>query len=318
MTADSKPWNAEWEVSLPLAKRLIDSQFPDLAPAEVAPLGEGWDNLAVLVNQSLVFRFPRRTLGAEVMLSELAVLPHLAPKLTTPIPSLAYVGRSSGDYPCAFAGYARLPGVTACSVDLTDSQRRAMAAPLANFLRELHAIDERQARDWGAPNDQLRRTEIPLRTERGRKELARARKLGLLSASRCDKLMRRLDDIDADPPPPADGVQRPRRLVHGDLYVRHLLINEEGELTGVIDWGDVHCGDPAIDLAAAYCYLPPDSLARFFDLYGAIDAATRRIAIMRAIQHTALLAPYANDIGDKDLLRAVLWSLERLEQCGED
>ena len=47
-----------------------------------------------------------------------------------------------------------------------------------------------------------------------------------------------------------------RSVCPGDLYVRHLLLNELCELTGVIDWGDVHLGDPAVDLMIAYSFLP--------------------------------------------------------------
>jgi aminoglycoside phosphotransferase (APT) family kinase protein len=37
-------------------------------------------------------------------------------------------------------------------------------------------------------------------------------------------------------------------LIHADLGPAHLLA-EGGELTGVIDWGDVRVGDPALDFA---------------------------------------------------------------------
>ncbi|MFC6847283.1 phosphotransferase [Streptomyces caelestis] len=39
-------------------------------------------------------------------------------------------------------------------------------------------------------------------------------------------------------------------LVHGDLGPGHLLA-QDGALTGVIDFGDAHIGDPAVDLAWA-------------------------------------------------------------------
>ena len=39
-------------------------------------------------------------------------------------------------------------------------------------------------------------------------------------------------------------------FVHGDLYSRHLLVDDAGRPCGVIDWGDCHVGDPAVDLMA--------------------------------------------------------------------
>jgi Ser/Thr protein kinase RdoA (MazF antagonist) len=58
--------------------------------------------------------------------------------------------------------------------------------------------------------------------------------------------------------------ESPARLtiVHGDLYARHVLVDERGALSGVIDWGDIHLGDPAIDLAIAHLVLRPGSSPR--------------------------------------------------------
>ena len=47
--------------------------------------------------------------------------------------------------------------------------------------------------------------------------------------------------------------------VHGDLYARHLLLDDHKKLCGVIDWGDVHLGDRALDLSIAYSFLPAEA-----------------------------------------------------------
>src|SRR6185503_15119791 len=44
--------------------------------------------------------------------------------------------------------------------------------------------------------------------------------------------------------------------VHGDLYERHVLVGDENRVSGVIDWGDVHAGDPAVDLNLLYRLFP--------------------------------------------------------------
>ncbi|MRG93080.1 macrolide 2'-phosphotransferase [Polyangium spumosum] len=38
-------------------------------------------------------------------------------------------------------------------------------------------------------------------------------------------------------------------LVHGDLHPGHLLLDEDGRVTGILDWTEAHLGDPSIDLA---------------------------------------------------------------------
>jgi hypothetical protein len=38
-----------------------------------------------------------------------------------------------------------------------------------------------------------------------------------------------------------------------------LSLGDDGQLAGVIDPGDVPLGDPAVDLAIAFTFLPPDA-----------------------------------------------------------
>ena len=53
-------WSPEQVVDESLARRLIGSQFPQLAGAAIEPLGEGWDSTVWLVDGRWSFRFPRR------------------------------------------------------------------------------------------------------------------------------------------------------------------------------------------------------------------------------------------------------------------
>ena len=56
----ANPWDPERSVSLELAQELIEAAFSNLTPVRVVPLGHGWDNTGYLVNEEIVFRFPRR------------------------------------------------------------------------------------------------------------------------------------------------------------------------------------------------------------------------------------------------------------------
>ena len=59
---------------------------------------------------------------------------------------------------------------------------------------------------------------------------------------------------------PAIGALIEGRLLHGDLARMHILVEpEHGNLTGVIDWGDLQVGDPAWDLAIARCHFASPS-----------------------------------------------------------
>jgi aminoglycoside phosphotransferase (APT) family kinase protein len=47
----------------------------------------------------------------------------------------------------------------------------------------------------------------------------------------------------------------PASLLHGDLHPRNVLL-EDGQITGIIDWGDITSGDPATDLTSIWMLFP--------------------------------------------------------------
>jgi aminoglycoside phosphotransferase (APT) family kinase protein len=92
-------------------------------------------------------------------------------------------------------------------------------------------------------------------------------------------------------------------LVHGDLYVRHILVDRNARPSGIIDWGDVHIGDVALDLSIAHSFLPAPAHEEFRRAYGTIDEATWRLARFRALLYALQLAKYAHLVADRDLQR---------------
>jgi aminoglycoside phosphotransferase (APT) family kinase protein len=290
-------WDADSELSSEEGRRLIERQFPTLAPARLEFFGVGWDNLAFLVNERFVFRFPRRRIAAGLIEREIRVLPHLAPHLSLPIPAPLFAGKPEAAYPYAFAGYPRIPGITTCQTDLSDAERARNAAPLARFLAQLHKIPvDEQTRAEG-PGDDIERANIAKRAPHVQERLrALAPQLAGVDV---DALLARLDWLAVIPPR-----AEPPCWVHGDLYARHLLLNDDRCLCGVIDWGDVHLGDPALDLSIAFSFLPPNARDTFRQVYGPIDAATWDRAQFRAIHYGVVLVSYGADVGD-DAIRAI-------------
>jgi aminoglycoside phosphotransferase (APT) family kinase protein len=291
------PWTADAELSGDQARGLIESQFPTLAPARVEALGVGWDNVAFLVNSRWVFRFPRRQIAAALIEREARVLPLLAPHLPVPIPVPVFVGIPADGYPYPFAGYEMIPGKTACHVAWTDAERARNAVPLAQFLAALHAIPVDEATRGWAPGDEIGRTNLRKRAAVAAERLRAVAALpGVIESGAILNRMERLAET-----PPLSG---PTCWVHGDLYARHILVGDDHLLCGVIDWGDVHLGDPALDLSLAFSFLPPAAHDAFRDAYGAIDDATWDRARFRALHYGALLTHYGAEVGD-DAIRRV-------------
>ena len=288
-------WSAEREVSADLARSLIETQFPQLAPAQVELLGAGWDNMAFRVNDTYVFRFPRRQFAIPFLESETRVMPAIAGRLPLPVPDPLFVGHPIDTYPWPFAGYRMIPGRTACAAALTAGQRAAAAMPLARFLATLHAVPSADALGWGVGPDTIARLAIARRTSQARESLHELTARGAIADIR--PFMAILDTA------PADYVPRSDSLVHGDLYVRHLLVDADNRLAGVIDWGDVHLGDPALDLMIAHMFLPPTAHPSFRAAYGPIAELTWQLARLRAVWHTTAVLTYTTATGDADLGR---------------
>src|SRR6266704_396718 len=76
----------------------------------------------------------------------------------------------------------------------------------------------------------------------------------------------------------APGYDGPPVWLHGDLHPANILVND-GQVSGVIDFGDITAGDPASDLSVAWMLLPADGHAIFWSAYqatgGRADDAVR-------------------------------------------
>lgn len=271
------------ELSAREAARLVDAAFPALAPARAIELGSGWDNAAFLVNGVWVFRFPRRAEAASLMENEVRIVPALARAMPVATSAPELVARGVAGFPYLFAGYRRIEGATACTLP-DERDRAALAEPLAAALRALHAAAPDI--DGEPPGDALRKADVAYRLEWLRELLRRDE-----GRAEARALLARAERFAEE----AGACARPA-WVHGDLYPRHLVVRRS--LAGIIDWGDVHVGDPAIDLSVVYGWLPPRAEERFFAIYGDADEATRARARFRAIYYAAIFARHAAESGD--------------------
>ena len=288
----SAPWEADVELETYEAQMLVEMQFPDLAPATLRPLGQGWDNWAYLVNDAYVFRFPRREIAVPLLLNEVRWLPTLASHLPLPIPQPTLVGEPEGPFPYEFAGYRLLPGTTACAVASSDAASfdADAATSLGAFVRALHAIEVPAK----APVDTIGRTDLPHRVTQ-----IEARVAGLGShIPDADRVLARARKLSKTP-----AHEEAATWVHGDLYSRHVLVDAHRAPCGVIDWGDVHAGDPALDLMIAYLMFDEAPRQAFFDAYGPTDDAMRDRARFRALFYAVALTMYGLDINDAALVR---------------
>jgi aminoglycoside phosphotransferase (APT) family kinase protein len=289
-------------VSPERAAALIERSFPALAPVQLEHLGRGWDHEVLLANGAWVFRFPRNGAAALALESELPLLPWLAPRLPLPIPVPVFAGGFDEAEGTRFVGHRLIAGTSVLDAGLGEEARGALAPALARFVRALHSIRPADAPSKPPP-DVLGRMDAAKRMPIAQERLATLGRDGVLPEDLVARLSRFIDE-PWQPLAPKDMV-----LVHADLHGRNLLVGEDGALSGVIDWTDLHEGDRAVDLASAFEVLPPRAREAFFRDYGEIDAPALVRARWRAITHMTggLVGSLAR--GDEVFVRAARQAL---------
>ncbi len=299
-------WHPDIEVTEELARKSIEDQFTALALLKtIKCIGEGWDNKVFLVNGDFVFRFPHRKVAAQLLERENVVLKQLQSKFTLEIPNPKYVGHPSQYYPYPFHGYRIIKGSSGCHASLTSTDRIASIIPLAIFLKKLHGFAEKQAEVMGAKPQVFDRSDtdkiVNALTERVEK---------IITKKVCDinKSCFQHELILAQK------IKLPienKVLVHGDLYCRHLIF-KQGQLTGIIDWGDVGINTPAIDLSVIYSFYPKNAHKKFFEIYGEIEPHILQYARFLGLYSVLTVMLYGQDMGDDLLVADAKIALKRI------
>lgn len=254
------------EISADLVAGLLREQHPDLAALPLAFGARGWDNQLWRLGDELAVRLPWAIEDAEeLLLKEHTLLPAMAPRLPLPIPVPRRLGRPSKRFPRRWIVTTWVAGDPA---DRAPATRGAEAADaLAAFLTALHrpAPDDAPAgrNGRGGPLADVGDGFVRLLKETADR--------GLVSDP--DAVRGVWDDALAAPAWPG-----PALWLHADLHPANLL-TRDGGFCGVVDFGDLCAGDPALDLAAGWILLPDRAIDRFHQGYApAVDAATLRRA----------------------------------------
>jgi aminoglycoside phosphotransferase (APT) family kinase protein len=304
VTGGAPEWAPEHLVTVGQAAGLVGGQFPALRAAAVESLAEGWDNSVFLVGGEWVFRFPRRAAALPGLRREIAVLPRIGPRLPLPVPVPRFLGVPAAGYPWPFWGARLLPGHELAEAGLAEAGRGPAAARTGEFLRALHDPGLADVAGPGLLADPLRRGYPAVRVPMARERLARLERAGVWEGGPAIRGF--LAEAERLGPPAG-----PLVLVHGDLHVRHLLVDDAGRAAGVIDWGDVCLADPAVDLSLAFGGFAGPARAALLAAYGPVSAECATRARALAVFMCAALADYAFADGRPVLLRESLAGLAR-------
>lgn len=222
----------------------ITENFPQLPIEKWEPLYEGWANRTFLVNQQMVFRFPKHQVAANDLVREMRILTELASTVPLSIPQYLYHGQPTQHYSFVFGGYTFIEGtpLNQCSSEVQSASW--WQPPLGAFLTALHRFPINRVKDlfetdvyktsrvWqeeiAKMYGKIRTYIFPRLTHRQREELS----------TYFEQVIANLSIFSFTPV-----------VIHQDFYSHNILVDVVTEtVTGIIDWGTCTVGDPAEDV----------------------------------------------------------------------
>jgi aminoglycoside phosphotransferase (APT) family kinase protein len=224
---------SELELDAALVYGLLEEQHPDLAPLPLHLEDAGWDNAMFRLGDHLSVRLPRRKAAATLIENEQTWLPLLADQLPIPIPTPYRLGKPAQSYPWRWSVLPRLVGKAADQEEPNANQ----AKRFVSFLRSLHV-----PAPFNAPLNAVRGVPLHQRAAAVEERMQRLEMKTNLITQRIKNTWTEALNAPIDIQP---------TWLHGDLHPRNVLV-EDGEITGIIDWGDITSGDRATDLASMW------------------------------------------------------------------
>ena len=239
---------------------LVKKVYPEIKINQVKTKTNGWDNDILILNNEVVFRFPKSKEVASKVKDEVVLVSQLAlknPLLQFPRYEPVYLnGEFKG------VKYDYLEGESLSEVQINHSLPLQNAELIGDFLTKLHSIDL----------STLKETKIePSHTKEYWENLYNLVETSVfpnLKRSQKAEITNLFRDFFCDSMFSADN----KVLIHGDLTTSNILFQKEkGLVSGIIDFTDAQIGDPAFDFAGLYWSFGPDFTTEVLSHYQAAD-----------------------------------------------
>lgn len=234
----AKLHDAEPDIAVEQVGLMVADQFPAWAGLTLAPVASsGTDNVMLRLGDRLVVRLPRIASAVPSLAKELEYAPRLGPHLPAAVPIPLAQGTPGRGYPWPWTVSGWLEGENPSP---GHSSGAGLAVDLATFISTLHATDIEDKAPLG-PLRSYRGGPIAARDAPTRSAINRCE--GLLDTS---VLTAAWDTVRRVP----EGHGKPA-WIHTDLHPGNIL-TVSSRLAGVLDWGGLAIGDPAVDLIVAW------------------------------------------------------------------
>ncbi|KAA0549895.1 aminoglycoside phosphotransferase family protein [Bacillus sp. BGMRC 2118] len=254
-----------------LTNRILEV-YPKLTINSVVIDETGQNNHVVIINDSLVFRFPKYEQGIKDLETEVTILKNLKGVTTLPISSPTYLSFEKHCVGKVFSGYQKIEGETLSKdsfQELSTSIQHHLAVQLVTFLKEVHT----------APTESLERREADL--------YATFQQLFTRIQDKLFPFMRQDAQIDVKKAFESYLTQQKKpikqTLIHGDFGASNILWKPETkDIAGIIDFGGSSIGDPAYDFAGLLSSYGQDFYQTCISLYPEGEEVAKRVKFYRS------------------------------------
>jgi len=261
-----------------LVSRLLADQFPQWADLPIEPVeSSGTDNAIYRLGEDVAVRLPRIAGGTGTIDKEQRWLPKLAPLLPVAISQPLARGLPGQGYPWHWSVHRWLAGESVNVERMADPV--GLAQDLGGFVAALRRIDTAAG---------------PIPEQDGSRGLPLARR----DAATRDAIVALDRVVDAravtaawEAALRAPTWQRPGVWIHGDLLSGNVLVDGNGRLSAVIDFGCMTVGDPACDVMAGWTLFSAEGREAFRSAI-AVDDATWARGRGWALSFALIALPY--------------------------
>jgi aminoglycoside 2''-phosphotransferase len=247
-------------------KRRIGEITPEVVIESIRLSSEGLFNDIVIVNEDLVFRFPKNEYAFRHLNDEVRILRLLQNQVSLEIPRPAYIGADVMVYRMISGEPLRRDLV----MKLAEDDQQAIGDQLAEFLKELHNVPILRGPECDIPMaDSLMRYEGWVRLY----SRIRDKVFPLLVQYVREWAVEHFESYLAEPA----NFEYDVKMVDTDLAPYHILFDQATKrISGVIDFGCAGLGDPALDLGVLIYHYGESFADRLYRVYPEAESFLKR------------------------------------------
>lgn len=207
----------------------------NLDPRSVQLQGVGFDFWTYNIDDKWIFRFPKHQAAAEALHTEIELTRKLS--ISVPIPRIElYLARPIG-FHLPIVGYLRLPGSSLKNFQYTKVNTSVLSEQIGKVLSEIHktVLDFKETVFHQFVKPKTESQEFQLL-----KGTISDSELGFVMGAIKQSETLQLSDVKV--------------LIQGDLSAENVLVSEDMQLTGILDWTNHQLGDRTYDFVGLWMW----------------------------------------------------------------